>query len=272
MHAEHGLSFYIETVVKGKTTACMFDYGLDLAGLLNNITLLGIDPGKASAFGVSHGHGDHMLATVDILKRNKLKITPGTPFYVGDEAFLRRYSVRPGRIEHDDLGQLDRDAIEALGLKVVEVKTPMQIIPGGYISGNIERLTAYEKVPPTYFVKRGDKIEPDELKGEQSLFFNVKGRGLVVVSSCAHGGIVNTINHARKTSGVEKLHTVLGGFHLISASTEVIQSTVADIKAMKPDHLVGMHCTGFDANVAFSREMPNEFILSTTGTKFTFAA
>ena len=270
MHAEHGLSFYIETVVNGKASACMFDYGLDPRGVLNNIALLGLDPGKANAFGLSHGHGDHMLAAVSILRQNRSPIAGGTPIYVGEEAFARRYSRRVGRTEPDDLGQLNREDIEALGLKVVEVKNPMRIIPGAYISGDIERVTTYEKVQPTYFIKRGGKIEPDDLRSEQSLFFNVKGKGLLVVSSCAHGGIVNTIKHAQKVANMDKVHAVMGGFHLTNARPEVIQNTVADIKAMKPDYLVGMHCTGFEAEVAFSREMPNEFILNTVGTQYTF--
>jgi 7,8-dihydropterin-6-yl-methyl-4-(beta-D-ribofuranosyl)aminobenzene 5'-phosphate synthase len=272
VHAEHGLSFYLETVVNGKTSACMFDYGLDPVGVLNNIALLGLDPGKASAFTLSHGHYDHFLAAVSILKQNLSRIAAGTPFYVGEEAFAHRYSLRPGRTEPDDLGQLKKEDIEALGLKVVEVRNPLHIIPGAYFTGNIERVTTYEKVPPTLLIKRGEKPEPDDFRGEQSVFFNVKGKGLVVLSGCAHAGIVNTVKHAQKISGIDKVHAVMGGFHLINAKPEVIQNTVADIKAMKPDHIVPTHCTGFEAKVAFSREMPNEFILNTAGTQYTFAA
>ncbi len=43
IHAEHGLSYYVETVVNGKTSACMFDYGLDPVGVMNNIAMLGLD-------------------------------------------------------------------------------------------------------------------------------------------------------------------------------------------------------------------------------------
>ena len=74
--------FLYETVVNGKTSACMFDYGLDPAGVLNNIALLGLDPGKASAFGLSHGHVTTMLAAVSILRQNQSRIAGGTPFYV----------------------------------------------------------------------------------------------------------------------------------------------------------------------------------------------
>jgi 7,8-dihydropterin-6-yl-methyl-4-(beta-D-ribofuranosyl)aminobenzene 5'-phosphate synthase len=272
IHAEHGLSYYVETVIDEKTSACMFDYGVDPVGVMNNIALLGLDPGKAKAFGLSHGHGDHFMAAVSILKQNQSRIAGGTPFYVGEEAFFRRYSLRPGRTEPDDTGQLRKEDIEALGLKVVEVKNPVQIIPGAYFTGNIERVTAYEKVPPTLLIKRGEKIEPDDFRGEQALFFNVKGKGLVVISSCAHAGIVNTVKHAKKISGTDKIYAVMGGFHLINAKPEVIQNTVADIKAMKPDYVVTMHCTSFEGNVAFSREMPNEFILNTAATQYTFAA
>lgn len=272
IHTEHGLSFYVETLIDGKKSACMFDYGVDSVGVMNNIALLGLDPGKAEAFSLSHGHYDHFMAAVNILKQNQSRIAGGTPFYVGEEAFFRRYSLRPGSTEPDDLGQLKKEDIEALGLKVVEVKNPTQIIPGAYFTGNIERVTTYEKVSPTLTIKRGEKSEPDDFRGEQAFFFNVKGKGLVVLTACGHAGLVNTVKHAQKIAGTDKVHAVMGGFHLINAKPEIIQNTVADIKAIKPDYVVAMHCTSFEANVAFSREMPNEFILNTAGTQYTFGA
>jgi 7,8-dihydropterin-6-yl-methyl-4-(beta-D-ribofuranosyl)aminobenzene 5'-phosphate synthase len=272
VHAEHGLAYYVESVVNGKTTSCMFDYGLDPVGVMNNIGLLGLDLGKANAFSLSHGHFDHWMAAVSILKQNQSRIAGGTPFYVGEEAFAHRYSLRPGGTEAMDLGQLKKEDIEALGLKVMEVKDPAQIIPGAYFTGNIQRVTTYEKVPPSLLIKRGEKPEPDDFRGEQALFFNVKGKGLVVLSGCAHAGIVNTVKHAQKIVGTDKVHAVMGGFHLINAKPEVIQQTVADIKAMKPDYIIPTHCTGFEAIATFAREMPAEFNLNTAGTQYTFGA
>ena len=272
IHAEHGISFYVESVVNGKATAGMFDFGLDPAGVMNNANLLGIDLGKATSFSLSHGHFDHYMAALGMLKQHQSRIAPGTPFYVGDEAFSRRYSVRPGNPEPADIGQLSRADLEALGLKVIEVKTPTQIIPGGYFTGNIERVTSYEKTPPTLLVKRGDTPEPDDFRGEQALFFNVKGKGLVVLSGCAHVGIVNTVKQAQKAAGTDKVHAIMGGFHLVNAKPEIILSTVADIKAMKPDHVVPAHCSGFETIVAFKSEMPNEFTMNTAGTMYSFTA
>ena len=272
IHAEHGVSFFAETTVGGKTSACMFDYGLDPVGVMNNIALLGIDVGKVNAFSLSHGHYDHYTNAVSILKQNQSRIAGGTPFYVGEEAFARRYSLRPGATEASDLGQLKKEDIEALGIKVVEVKTPTEIIPGAYFTGNIARVTSYEKVSTNFQIKRGEKIEHDTFPGEQAMFFKVKGKGLVVLSGCSHSGIVNAIRQAQKVSNTDKIHAIMGGFHLINAKPELIQSTVADIKAMKPDMIVPAHCTGFEAIVAFSKEMPNEFVMNTAGTQYTFAA
>ncbi len=272
IHAEHGLSYYAETTVNGKTSACMFDFGLDPVGVLNNIALLGIDVGKANAFSLSHGHWDHFTSAVSILRQNQSRIAPGTPFYVGEEAFARRYKLRPGAKEPADLGQLRKEDIEALGLKVVEVKTPVEIVPGAYFTGNIARVTAYEKVSDEFQTKRSEMIQHDTYPGEQAVFFKVKGKGLAVLSGCAHSGIVNAVKQAQKVAGADKVHAIMGGFHLINAKPEVIQSTVADIKSMKPDYIVPTHCTGFEAIVAFSREMPNEFVLNTAGTQYTFAA
>jgi 7,8-dihydropterin-6-yl-methyl-4-(beta-D-ribofuranosyl)aminobenzene 5'-phosphate synthase len=97
-------------------------------------------------------------------------------------------------------------------VKVVEVKDPMQIIPGVYFTGNIERVTSYEKVPPSLLIKRGEKPESDDFRGEQAIFFNVKGKGLLVLSGCAHAGIVNTVK-CEKIAGTDKAHGQGGSFH-----------------------------------------------------------
>ena len=82
---------------------------------MNNIALLGLDIGKTNAFSLSHGHSDHYTGAVSILKQNQSRIAAGTPFYVGEEAFNRRYTLRPGATEPTDLGQLSKEDIEALG-------------------------------------------------------------------------------------------------------------------------------------------------------------
>jgi 7,8-dihydropterin-6-yl-methyl-4-(beta-D-ribofuranosyl)aminobenzene 5'-phosphate synthase len=276
-HAEHGLSYYIETWIGGKSYAFMFDYGLDFQGVTKNMELLKLDVKKLDALGISHGHFDHWGNLIAILKNNRTKIRRGVPLYVGEENFGHRFvKLPPGRYDPSgvqDLGQLKRDEVETLGLvKIIEIKEPTPMVPGAYLTGNIERVTEYEKGSPILFVKRGDKMELDLFMGEQSIVFNVKGKGLVVLSSCAHSGIVNTVKHAQKMTGIDKVHVVIGGFHLIGAPLPKIQKTIADIKAVNPDYVVPMHCTGWEAVTMFEREMPKQFIINTAGTQYVLTA
>ena len=111
----------------------------------------------------------------------------------------------------------------------------------------------------------------EDFIGEQAIVLNVKGKGLVVLSGCAHRGIVNTVKHAQKMTGIEKVHAIVGGFHLTGAKPELIQKTIADIKTIRPEYIVPTHCTGFEAISAFAREMPDQFILNTAGTRYTIS-
>lgn len=267
IHAEHGLSYYIEAVVNGKSHFFMFDYGLDPAGVLNNIEILGIDVGKVNAFGLSHGHFDHWSGLMKVLERG----VPGTPLYVGEETFAHRYSFRAGSDELIDLGKLEKEAIEKQGIAgIIEVREPVEVIPGCYMTGNIGRITEYEKGSPSLLVKRADKIEQDIFPGEQAVICHVKGKGLVVISGCAHAGIINTVRHAQKMTGVDKVHVVIGGFHLINAPQEIIDKTVDDMQTIAPDHIIPAHCTGFEAILSFAKKMPYQFILNTAGTQYIF--
>jgi len=270
IHAEHGLSYFVETVSGGQTSTFMFDYGVDSRGVMRNMELLGVNLQKVDAMGLSHGHWDHWGALEGILAANKGKIPPGTPFYVGEEAFLERAGVRPGSSKPTNLGKLNKVAVESSGLRILEVKEPTAVMKGGYFTGGIVRVTDYEKAPTNLLVKRGDKLEVDQFQGEQALFFIVKGKGLVILVGCAHPGIINTVKHVQKITGVQKVHAVIGGFHLVGAKPEIIQKTVADFKAVKLDYIVPTHCTGFEAIEAFHKEMPQQVILNTAGAKYTF--
>jgi 7,8-dihydropterin-6-yl-methyl-4-(beta-D-ribofuranosyl)aminobenzene 5'-phosphate synthase len=157
-------------------------------------------------------------------------------------------------------------------VKVVEVKTPTSLVPGAYFTGRVERVTDYETIPPTFVAKQGDQYVQETFPGEQAVVMHAKGKGLVVLSACAHRGIVNTLKHAQKMTGVEKVHAVIGGFHLTGAKPEIIAKTIADVKAMRPDYVVPTHCSGFETIAAFAREMPDQFILNTAGTRYYFEA
>jgi 7,8-dihydropterin-6-yl-methyl-4-(beta-D-ribofuranosyl)aminobenzene 5'-phosphate synthase len=271
LHAEHGLAYHVETVVHAQSHSFLFDFGSDFRGIKRNLDLLKIDLKNIEALALSHDHFDHQAALIELLKAERANIPHGIPFYVGQKFFVGTYMRRPdGGIV--SLLALKKEDIEELGLlRIVEVRTPTPIVQGAYLPGRIERFTDYEQIPPVFVSKTGEQFVQEDFIGEQAIILNAKGKGLVVLSGCAHRGIVNTVKHAQKITGTEKVHAVIGGFHLSGAKSELIQRTIADIKAIRPDYIVPTHCTGFEAISAFAREMPDQFILNTAGTRYIIA-
>lgn len=273
IHAEHGLSYHVETEVDGVSSTLFFDYGMDLMGMTHNIEVLGIDVARVNAMALSHGHFDHWGGLTEFLRRYGDRIPKGTPLYIGQETFARRFSIRPSDNEPMDIGKLERAEIDKFGVvDIRELTEPKEIIPGGYATGPVEKVTDYEKGNPNLLVKRGDRLEQDLFEGELALFFVVKNRGLVILSGCAHIGIINIVKYAVQISGISKVHAIIGGFHLVNAQTNLIDRYIEDIKGFSPDYIVPTHCTGFEAIVRFAREMPEQFILNTAGTSYTFTS
>lgn len=271
IHAEHGLSYHVETVVNGNSSSLLFDYGMDPMGMSHNIEVLGIDVSKVRAMVLSHGHFDHWGGLKEFIRQYGSRIPKGTPLYIGHEAFAHRFSIRPSDNTPLDIGKLERTDIEGFGVvDIRELKEHREIVPGGYATGPVERVTEYETGNPNLLVKRGDCLEVDFFEGELAMVFAVKNHGLVILSGCAHIGIINIIKHAVSMTGISKIHAIIGGFHLVNAQNSLIDRYIEDIKSFAPDYIVPTHCTGFEAVMRFAREMPEQFILNTAGTQYTF--
>jgi metal-dependent hydrolase (beta-lactamase superfamily II) len=74
------------------------------------------------------------------------------------------------------------------------------------------------------------KPQPDQHWHEHATCFRLGDRGLVVISSCGHGGIINTLKQAQEVSGVEKIYALLGGFHLAPAPDDYLRQVMAELK------------------------------------------
>lgn len=111
---------------------------------------------------------------------------------------------------------------------------------------------------------------PDDFRDELATCFNVKGRGLLVITSCSHRGVVNTVRRAMEVSGVKKVHAVAGGFHLAPQKDDYVRQTVAALKEVDPDFVIPMHCTGDVFIEIPHKEMPEKFIRSYTGSQYVF--
>ena len=117
---------------------------------------------------------------------------------------------------------------------------------------------------------RGGAWEPDPLiLDDQALVLAVRDKGLVVLTGCGHAGIVNTVRYAKKLTGVDEVHAIIGGFHLGGRAFEpIIPETCRALAAFVPDVIVPTHCTGFRAIQTLAALLPDAFIQSSVGTRF----
>ena len=288
LHNQWGLSLFLESQRAGEQRNVMLDFGYTPEALLNNIELTGVDPSKLDALVVSHGHFDHFGGLQGFLKKYRDVLPADVKLYAGGEDnFCHRYSGTPGQLT--DFGALDRRELVAQKVSVVLAETPTVVAGHAFTTGKIKRASIEKVLPNTlveFAMKDGlgcdaghytsaellGKTVPDEHIHEHATCFNVKDRGLVVISSCGHVGIVNSVRQAQEVSGVQKVHAIVGGFHLGPAPADYLNQVVAEIKKLEPDVVIPMHCSGNNFITAMRQQMPDRLLVSTTGSRVTFGA
>lgn len=286
--SEFGLSMHVESRRGAETRHVLVDFGFTSDALVNNATLVGIDPAALDALVLSHGHYDHFGSLAGFLKQNDGKLKAKLPIYIGGEdAFCsREWTAPPVR---GDFGALDRKALEGANVAVTYAEGPALVADHGFTTGHIGQ-TSFEKLLSPSAMKIGvdhgigcyaeklredertKAVVPDQFRHEIATAFNLKGRGLIVLTSCSHRGVINAIKQAQATSGVSKVHAVIGGFHLAPYKEDYVRDTIAALKGIDIDHVIPLHCTGEPFYEMAKAEMPNKLLRSYTGTRLIFAA
>jgi 7,8-dihydropterin-6-yl-methyl-4-(beta-D-ribofuranosyl)aminobenzene 5'-phosphate synthase len=290
LNSQWGLSLHVESMAGGTTRRQMLDFGTSADVLSSNIQTLKVDVSKLDGLIISHGHGDHFGGLVGFLERYRAVLRPDIPLVVGGEDNFCWQNARLPDGSFQTTEVLDRADLKRFGVAWSTAEEPRLIGDHAFSTGRIER-SSFEKVLPNTFVEYGQhdgagcdaghfteaeragKIVPNQHWNEHATCFNVRGRGLVVISSCGHAGIINSVRQAQKVSGVAKVHAIVGGFHLGPAPAGYVAEVVNGIKTeLKPDLLIPMHCSGVNFVAAAHEMMPDQLVTSTTGSRFTLGA
>jgi len=271
LRAEHGYALLLTVRRASESASILYDAGLGRDTVQYNMDVLGLSTGDLRAVALSHGHADHHGGLEGIFRRIGRR---GMPLVLHPDVWRERKIVFPTGVEmylpppsHNDL---DRE-----GVAIIEERGPSLVLDGTVlITGQVERVTDFELGFPIQQARTAEGAwEPDVwVWDDQAVVCHVKGKGLLVLTSCSHSGVINVLRHARRITGIDQIYGLVGGMHLTGGLMEpLIPRTLAELATIAPSVVVPGHCTGWKATHELARQMPGAYIQSSVGTRLHFA-
>jgi 7,8-dihydropterin-6-yl-methyl-4-(beta-D-ribofuranosyl)aminobenzene 5'-phosphate synthase len=234
---KHGLSFYIQAKIGDDKLTVLMDVGPSSDALLHNVDVLDLNLEDVDVVALSHGHYDHTGGLIEALKQMKKRVPViGHPTVFEPKLSLMpllRLIGAPFRVS---------DVEDAGGVPVLATG-PVKVADGITTTGEVPRTTSFESIRGFWTIHNRSFVD-DVILDDQSLVIDVEDKGLIVVSGCAHAGIINTVKYAQKITGKSRVHAVMGGFHLWNASDKRIQATADELEKLELAFAGPCHCTG----------------------------
>lgn len=227
--AEHGLSYLVEA--DGRKV--LFDTGQsDL--FMRNAEKMGLKPSDADLIVLSHGHFDH---------GNGLHFLGGGNLLCHPGCFVKRYRKKDKLY----IGLMSGKEETSEKFSLTCSSEPVRISPALWFLGEIPRLKDFEARPGDFILDDGSD---DPVIDDSALAIELPD-GLFVITGCGHAGVVNTLEHARRISGVNRLMGIMGGFHL-KENNRQLKETISYLRKEGLSHVLPSHCNQLPALCAFN--------------------
>jgi 7,8-dihydropterin-6-yl-methyl-4-(beta-D-ribofuranosyl)aminobenzene 5'-phosphate synthase len=265
----------------------LFDTGLRVS-VPYNAAALGIDLACVDRIALSHGHVDHTGGLRDVLEL--MRATVGHSNFLSSrlkpvEIIAHPEVWGPKYIKHGDpaysfrgIPFVKEELEERQGARFVESREPVWLTDDIVWSGEVPMVNDYEQIAPICFLKVGTgkhgdgdaRFVPDPLNDDASLYIKTE-LGLIIILGCAHRGMMNIVHHAIEVTGMERVHMIVGGTHLVGASEYQLQSTIAELKRLRVAKVGVSHCTGLESAARLAAALGSEvFFHNNAGHVLTF--
>lgn len=229
---DHGQSF----LIKAENHQILVDVGGKGKILLHNMKSLGVDPNDITQLIITHGHYDHTAALPEFLDARKLPIP--TIAHPG----IREPKRAKVLFIKKDIGFPDLTVAQEHKLDITYTAEPISILPYLKTTGEITKRSQRDGTEPSAQHEVEGEFIPDPVQDDVSLLLDTK-EGQVVITGCAHAGILNILEYA-KTASDKPIKAIIGGTHMVRYSEEEVLATGHIIieKFDNPDLYIN-HCT-----------------------------
>lgn len=256
---EHGFSALIEK----NDEKILMDTGQGMT-LKTNAEALSINLPDIRKIVLSHGHYDHTSGLEYLMPQ-----TDPVDIYAHPDIFAAKYSRKKtgDQTKERFIGvPFSREHLETKMKARFHFKTQFsQISDGIFFSGVIPRQTDFEQPDKQLLVKKGDTFIQDPLEDDASLLIETDS-GPVILTGCAHSGIVNIMNYFSKKTGHKSFHAVIGGTHLGFLNSDVqLEKTMDAFEQYNLDLIAVSHCTGNEAAAACYNRFKDKFAFANAG-------
>jgi 7,8-dihydropterin-6-yl-methyl-4-(beta-D-ribofuranosyl)aminobenzene 5'-phosphate synthase len=256
---EYGFS----ALVSADDKKILFDTG-SADAVLKNSKALGIDLSTLDALVISHGHFDHTGAVLTVAAMN-----PGLPVYGHPAMFTPHYVERmPGNLISIGAGFSEAE-LRLKGADFLAINTFTEIMPDIFFCGEVPRINDFEDAGAGFRTEVDGQVVEDHIADDSALAIRL-AEGLVIISGCAHAGLINTLNYCMEQTNCHKILAFIGGTHMAMASETRIEKTLAALRAMDINSIAVAHCTGFMPAAIMKQALGTKLVKAETGMIFQY--